>query len=129
MAWTNPYQAMPSMYQPAWQQPAQMWTQPAPQVPQMQQVQQAPQPAPLVRVHGMEGARGFRMGPGETGFAFDDDRDVFYLLEADGSGTVRVTPFSFQKLDEGQQPHPGGVTREEFDALAGRVEKLETPRG
>lgn len=124
MSWMQPgaYQN-PYMQQQAWQQPAQMW----PQAPMGQMAQPTPQPSQLVKVHGMEGARSFRMAPGETGVAFDDVEDVFYLLEADGAGSVRVTPFSFARMDAAAQP--GAVTREEFDALAAKVEGLLPAKG
>ena len=77
----------------------------------------------LVSVTGIEGARAYQLPPNSAMPLFDAESDVLYLKTTDGAGFPTVKAFSFAPI-ESEQPQAGQVSREEFDSLLGRVDRI-----
>jgi len=108
-----PYTPMVSQTTPTWYYP------PAPTT-----AQATGQPVNgLVSVTGIEGARAYQLPPNSKMPLFDQDADVLYLKTTDAAGYPTVKAFRFEPI-ETQEPSAGYVTREDFDALVERVDRL-----
>lgn len=124
----NPYQ------QPYYQPPMQD------QLAQLRQNQYQQQPAqnagsnnPIIWVQGEEGAKAYMVAAGNSIMLMDSEASTFYLKSTDASGmplplrifdyTERVTA---PKTPAQAQQAPGAeyVTRQEFDALAAKLEAM-----
>lgn len=104
----------PSLYNPYGQQPYQ-WSQPAWQRPING----------LVSVTGMEGAKAYQMPPNSSMPLFDADEDLLYVKTTDAAGYPTIKTFSFKPTEQPKHAaEPAYVTREDFDALAAKIDVL-----
>ena len=113
----------PNLYNPyAQTQPTQMWQyQPTQTVNGMQPING------LVSVTGIEGARAYQMPPNSSMPLFDKDNDVLYVKTTDAAGYPTLKRFRFEPMEDDSTQKPEYVTKEDFDALAKKVEGL-TPK-
>lgn len=125
----TPYQ--PQFYQPP--MPDQLA-----QLRQGQYQQQMTQPAQqngcgIIWVQGEAAARSYMVAPGNTVMLMDSDANTFYLKSADGSGVPQpLRIFDYTERTAAPKTAPAApqaagveyVTRQEFDALAARMEAL-----
>lgn len=131
MAYPNFYNPYPQqMYQPPMQdQLAQL------RQGQYQQMQQAPQQGNngIIWVQGEAGAKSYLTAPGNTVLLMDSEGSSFYLKSSDASGMplpLRIFDYTERtaasKTASASPQNPGVeyVTRQEFDALAARMEAL-----
>ena len=83
----------------------------------------APQRRQVEFVNGIDSARMYRLGPGESAVLMDADADRFYLVQADAVGATRVRSYDFREHVEEAVAPPDYVRRDE---IAGIVrEELE----
>lgn len=111
----NPYLSNPYLNQ--------MQPQIAP--PTMPQLQQPVNGA--IQVNGRDSAMQYQLPPNSTSPAlFDTNGKVFYIVTTDGTGTKQIEAFDFSPhVDEAPSTPPfQGVSREEFDTLVARVDKI-----
>ena len=133
MAYTNLF----APYQQPWTQPFSAQPQ-LPQVPQVPQVQPfaAQQPAPqaqqpnamtgnfVIEVFGRQGAEALPLGPNSKLVAFDKVLNVGYRIQTDDAANKDVMEFDFTPRERSAATSPDYVTREDFDALAAKVDAL-----
>ena len=100
--------------------------------PNMQPPQQA---APSINfVNGEQAAREWMVTPGSTVFLMDNNGSSFYLKSVDASGMpqpLRIFDFTERAATPQKAPEAAGnnfVTREEYNALAARVDALTVDR-
>ena len=100
--------------------------------PNMQPPQQA---APSINfVNGEQAAREWMVTPGSTVFLMDNNGSSFYLKSVDASGMpqpLRIFDFTERAAAPQKAPEVAGnnfVTREEYNALAARVDALTVDR-
>lgn len=100
--------------------------------PNMQPPQQA---APSINfVNGEQAAREWMVTPGSTVFLMDNNGSSFYLKSVDASGMpqpLRIFDFTERATTPQKTPEATGnnfVTREEYNALAARVDALTVDR-
>lgn len=99
---------------------------------QYQQPQSAPQAQqnnPIIWVQGEAAARSYMVAPGNTVMLMDSDANTFYLKSADNSGVPQPLRV-FDYTERTAAPQATGVeyvTREEFNALAARLDALPVP--
>lgn len=130
MAYPNYYNPYPQqMYQPP--MPDQLAQLRQGQYPQVQTAQ--PQSSPMIWVQGEAAARSYMVAPGNTVMLMDSDASTFYLKTADGSGVpqpLRIFDYTERTAaprTASAAPQAAGVeyvTRQEFDALAARIEEI-----
>lgn len=87
-------------------------------------------------VNGLEGAKSYMVPANQTVLLMDSEQPVCYMKTANalGQGTLRY--FKLTEVSEADvrtpitpvPPQGGFVTKEEFDSLVKRIEKLE-PKG
>ena len=86
--------------------------------------QQVQQPVNgLVGVTGIEGAKAYQLPPNSSMPLFDSSEDVLYLKTTDAAGYPTIRTFHFTE-DEPMQNDKPAVTREEFDDLNDRLNRL-----
>ena len=79
-----------------------------------------------IRAHGVQGAREISVPPGGEAWIMDEDRQVFYFKRADEMGQSQIKAFRFEEIPlDGAPDAARYATREDFDAIAQRIEKLE----
>ena len=81
----------------------------------------------IVKVNGRESALQYQLPPNSMSPAlFDANGRTFYVVSTDGAGAKTVEAFDFHPhVEERPQPALAGyVGRDEFDALAARVESM-----
>jgi len=99
--------------------------------------QMQPQNAPqgqnggIIWVQGEAGAKSYLVAPNTTVQLWDSEAQTIYLKSADASGMPTMKILDYTIRDQGGQTapaviqdHADYVTRDEFSALADRVEKL-----
>lgn len=119
-------------YQFGMQQPMQMGMQQAQAMPAPMQTQ--PSTSPLW-VQGEAGAKAYPVAPGNTIILMDAEASTFYLKTVDASGIPTMRTFDYKERTAAQNPPtqavqmPQGdyVTRDEFNALRGKIEALLQP--
>lgn len=109
------------------QQPAQMQ-------PMQQPMQQpAPQQSGLIWVQGEAGAKSYMVANGNSVLLMDSESQTFYLKSADASGMPSMRVFDYHERSvqkpqpvpaPAQQPAAEYVTRDEFNALAARLDAI-----
>ena len=108
--------------QPAQMQPMQPPAQPA-----------APQQSGLIWVQGEAGAKSYMVANGNSVLLMDSESQTFYLKSADASGMpsmrvfaspARAYPLPQPVPPPAQQPAAEYVTRDEFNALAARLDAI-----
>lgn len=129
---------MPGYYAPGAAMPDQLAQlraaqQPAMQQPAMQPVPPAQQPgqSPIIWVQGEAGAKSYMVAPGASVMLMDSEQSAFYIKTADASGMPSMRAFDYVERTAQSQPvqaaQPQGVeyvTRQEFDALAARLDAM-----
>lgn len=132
MPWNfNPYAQYGAQYQPFQQyvpQQQQYAQQQAPALPSLQQQPQQSQ-APMtgnfiVEVYGRAGAEALQLGPNSKIIAYDKEANVEYRVQTDDAGNKHILEFEFRPKEARPAPKADYVTREEFDALAAKVDSL-----
>lgn len=123
------YQGIPNMqqYQPTMQQPTQ---QPAQQPAQQMPPQQGNNG--IIWVQGEEGAKAYMVAPGNSVFLMDSEASVFYIKSSDASGMpmpLRIFDYTERTsartpAQVAQMPQEEYVTRQEFNALAARLDAM-----
>ena len=116
--------------QPAPDQLQQLRMAQQPMMPQPQQpAQQQPQSG-LIWVQGEAGAKSYIVANGNSVLLMDSESQTFYLKSADASGMPSMRIFDYHER-EAQKPQPmqeqdnkNYVTREEFNALAARLDAM-----
>ena len=127
-----PYYNQPYSYQPYGQaipdqlsQLRQAQYQPIPMQPmaQPQTVQE-----PMIWVQGEAGAKAYMVAPGGSVVLWDAERYVFYIKSADQTGMPSMRVFEYTErggsVPNVSQPNTNYVTRQEFDALAARINAI-----
>ena len=81
-------------------------------------------------VNGIEGAKSYRLNPGQTAFLMDNDNAVLYVKTANAMGQSSIEYYSISKITEDavrgeKAAQTGYVSRDDFDALAKKVTLLE----
>lgn len=98
-----------------------------------QQQQTAQQTAPIIWVQGEEGAKAYMVAAGNSVLLMDSEDSVFYIKATDTSGMpqpLRIFDYTERTAAKAspqkpvQQPAEEYVTRQEFDALAARIDAL-----
>lgn len=78
----------------------------------------------IAQVEAGEGARMYRLGPGESAILMDADADRFYLVQADAVGMTRVRAFDFVEHAEEHAAPPDFVRRDEIaDMVRAELER------
>lgn len=100
------------------------------QQPQPQQTQQPQQKSGLIWVQGEAGAKSYMVANGNSVLLMDSESQTFYLKSADATGMPSMRIFDYHER-EAQKPQPmqaqdnkNYVTREEFNALAARLDAM-----
>lgn len=101
----------------------------AAQFPQMQpQMPAQPPQNSIIWVQGEEGAKAYLVAAGNSAMLMDSEMQTFYIKSTDASGMplpLRIFDYTERTARPKQtQPTAEYVTREEFGALAARLEKL-----
>jgi hypothetical protein len=85
----------------------------------------------IIWVQGEAGAKSYLVAPNTTVQLWDSEAQTIYLKSADASGMPTMKILDYTIRDQGGQTapsviqdHADYVTRDEFSALADRVEKL-----
>lgn len=102
--------------------------QPQQQNMQMQQ-QQASGNSGLLWVQGEAGAKSYLVANGNSVLLMDSERQSFYIKSCDASGMPSMRIFDYQERKPTQVPSEKTapaeyVTREDFNALVSRVDKM-----
>lgn len=109
--------------------------------PTMQQGgQMPPQPMPaqqqagsgIIWVQGEAGAKSYMVAPGNSVLLMDSEGSTFYLKSADANGMPGMRTFDYAErtaapVQQAQAPAADYVTREEFNALAAKLEAMTAP--
>lgn len=127
-----PYQPnyfVPGQPAPDQLQQLRMAQQPMQPMQQQQQPQQQNQNS-LIWVQGEAGAKSYMVANGNSVLLMDSESQTFYLKSADASGMPSMRIFDYHER-EAQKPQPmqaqdnkNYVTREEFNALAARLDAM-----
>lgn len=133
-----PYQPY-GMYQPMYQGIPDMRQYQTMQQPVQQPVQQNTQQMPpqqgnngIIWVQGEEGAKAYMVAPGNSVFLMDSEASVFYIKSSDASGMpmpLRIFDYTERTAARtpaqvAQMPQEEYVTRQEFNALAARLDAM-----
>lgn len=108
------------------------------QLEQLRMAQQPAQPAPqpqsgLIWVQGEAGAKSYMVANGNSVLLMDSESQTFYLKSADASGMPSMRVFDYhERVAQKPQPVPAPaqqpaaeyVTRDEFNALAARLDAM-----
>lgn len=124
----------PNYYTPTQQMPGQL-EQLRMSGAQMQQPVQNQQPqSGLIWVQGESGAKSYMVANGNSVLLMDSERQTFYIKSTDASGMPSMRTFDYtERVSQpvqpvpapAAQPHADYVTREEFNALAARIDSLK----
>lgn len=104
------------------------------QLEQLRMQQQPVQPpASMIWVQGEAGAKSYMVAAGNTVPLWDSERQVIYLKSTDQSGMPSMRVFDYAErvakpapaMPAAAQPVHDYVTREEFNALAARIDALK----
>lgn len=142
MAYPYPYQpGYPAMYPGYYTQPGQM-TEPRQQVPAPMQQQSNTQQSGggILWVQGEEGAKAYMIAPGASVLLMDSENSSFYIKSSDPSGMpLPLRIFDYKERDTRTAvmnvmsaqsvPSADYVTRDEFNALAARLNEMATAAG
>lgn len=83
---------------------------------------------PMIWVQGEAGAKAYMVAPGGSVVLWDAERYVFYIKSADQSGMPSMRVFEYTErggsVPNVSQPNTNYVTRQEFDALAARINAM-----
>ena len=102
--------------------------------PTIQQEQQTS--SGIIWVQGEEGAKAYMVAPGNSVLLMDSENSSFYIKSSDASGMpmpLRVFDYT-ERTSQKQATHSSSmhqveyVTREEFNALAARLDAMTEPK-
>lgn len=83
---------------------------------------------PMIWVQGEAGAKAYMVAPGGSVVLWDAERYVFYIKTADQSGMPSMRVFEYSErggsVPNVSQVNTNYVTRQEFDALAARINAM-----
>ena len=92
----------------------------------------------LIWVQGEAGAKSYMVAPSSTVMLMDSEQDRFFLKSSDASGMpMPLRVFDYKERiaepmraaqDAPKEPHPDYITRDEFNALAAKIEELTAPK-
>ena len=115
------YQPIGQQGYPSYQQPTYNQS----QIPQPMQVQQPQNNNSLIWVQGIEGAKSYLVGAGQSVLLMDSENQVFYIKSTDSSGMpLPLRVFAYTEQQGQTMPNSsssntidmsGFVTREEFE--------------
>lgn len=79
----------------------------------------------IISVSGFEEAKAYPVLFGTTELLMDSTRDVFYVKSVDNMGKYSISTYEFRQV-ENEKPLSAAdiVTREQFDALSGKLDAL-----
>lgn len=122
------YNYYPTYYQPPI---ADQLTQYRQQQYTMPQAAPQPQPSPILWVQGEEGAKAYMVAPGTSVLLMDSESSSFYIKSTDASGMpqpLRIFDYTERAANAKSLVIPSAdyVTREEFNALAARIDMLNS---
>lgn len=122
------YNYYPTYYQPPM---ADQLTQYRQQQYTMPQAAPQPQPSPILWVQGEEGAKAYMVAPGASVLLMDSESSSFYIKSTDASGMpqpLRIFDYTERAANAKAPVIPSAdyVTREEFNALAARIDALNS---
>lgn len=122
------YNYYPTYYQPPM---ADQLTQYRQQQYTMPQAAPQPQPSPILWVQGEEGAKAYMVAPGTSVLLMDSESSSFYIKSTDASGMpqpLRIFDYTERAANAKAPVIPSAdyVTREEFNALAARIDALNS---
>ena len=123
------------LYQPA-QNQYQPMNQPMMNQPQNQPMQNQQTSGGIIWVQGGEGAKAYLGAPGGSRAPLDREGNHFYLKSTDNPGMPQPLPVFDYVVRTGPRPPPQAasiqteeyVTRQEFNALAARLDALASPK-
>lgn len=123
------------LYQPA-QNQYQPINQPMMNQPQNQPMQNQQTNGGIIWVQGEEGAKAYLVAPGESRLLLDSEGNHFYLKSTDIQGMPQpLRVFDYVERTGQRQPAQAAsvqtdeyVTRQEFNALAARLDALSAPK-
>lgn len=97
----------------------------------MPQAAPQPQPSPILWVQGEEGAKAYMVAPGTSVLLMDSESSSFYIKSTDASGMpqpLRIFDYTERAANAKSPVIPSAdyVTREEFNALAARIDVLNS---
>lgn len=78
----------------------------------------------IQRVNGIDGAKAYQLGAGQTMALFDSNEDLFYLKSCDNAGFPTIRVFKFEELsefDKKQDFNTDFVSKEEFETFKKEV--------
>ena len=82
----------------------------------------------MIWVQGEAGAKAYMVAPGGSVVLWDAERYVFYIKTADQSGMPSMRVFEYTErggtVPNVSPPNTNYVTRQEFDALAARINAM-----
>lgn len=102
------------------------WVIPGPGQGNVQSGPQGPAQPPqdtLIRVHGMNGAKEYRMSANSRAALFDDTDDIVIIKTTDGAGFPSYRRARLDWLPD--EPESDSVTRKEFDDLRNSINELK----
>lgn len=82
----------------------------------------------LVSVTGIDGARAYQLPPNSSMPLFDANDDILYVKTTDGAGFPTVKAFRFEPIEPERSQDGAFVSREEYDELVDRVNRLAASR-
>ncbi len=101
------------------------------QIPPQQMPAQQQAGNGIIWVQGEAGAKSYMVAPGNSVLLMDSETSTFYLKSADANGMPAMRTFDYTERTaapaQPQAPAPDYVTREEFNALAARLEAMTAP--
>jgi len=92
----------------------------------------------IIWVQGESGAKSYLVAPGASVLLMDSEAERFYIKSSDNAGMPQpLRIFEYKEVTQGAQalqnvpaaPQVEYVTREEYDALAARVDALTQKKG
>lgn len=71
----------------------------------------------LIRVNGIDGAKGYQMSANSTVALFDTNEDIMYVKSTDGAGFPSIRTFSFTEIKENTKvsQNTDYISRQEFE--------------
>lgn len=78
----------------------------------------------LTSVTGIEGARAYPLPPNSVMPLFDANEDMMYVKSTDGAGFPTVKIYRFEEVQPEVEQSPDYVSRDEFDKLNKKLDKL-----
>ena len=78
----------------------------------------------IIAVAGLEGAKAYPLPPNSRIMLFDNDEDIMYSVTTDSGGFKTINQFTFQPKDPEPEHSADSVSRQEFDDLCDRLNKL-----